>query len=218
MTSTDTTVTTAPNTPARPELRKMLAPIARDILVPMAAYYALHAAGCSDFVALLAGAVASGVIVAAGVVRARKLDLFAAIVLGGFAIGLIGSMISGDARMMIVRDSFGTAAVGAAFLIATLLGKPLTYQAVRKALAGTARAAEIEQAYRTNAVVRRVHTRLSALWGAGLLAESATRIVLAYQLPVSTMAWLSSVLMAGTVTVLTVITIRTVKAMRKTMA
>ncbi|UGT45437.1 hypothetical protein LTV02_19490 [Nocardia yamanashiensis] len=217
MTATETTVTTAPAERQRPEMSKMLAPIARDVLVPMAAYYALHALGYSDFVALLAGAVVSAIIVVAGVVRARSFDLFAGIVLGGFAIGLVASLISGDARLIIVRDSFGTAAVGTAFLIATLLGKPLTYHAVRKALAGTARAAQIQRDYEGNAMVRRTHTRLSVMWAVGLIAEAAVRVVLAYQLPISTMAWLSTVLMAGTVTVLTVVTIRTAKSMRSTL-
>ena len=53
-----TTVVNAPQgAETRPNLLRMLAPTIRDIAVPLAAYYFLHAAGYSDFSALLAGAV-----------------------------------------------------------------------------------------------------------------------------------------------------------------
>ncbi|WP_067566475.1 VC0807 family protein [Nocardia acidivorans] len=218
MTAIDTTQA-APRAAARPGIRRMLAPIARDIAIPMAVYFGLHWMGYSDFTALLGGAVASAAIVLIPAVRARRLDPIAAIVLIGFVIGLVGSLISGDPRIMIVRDSVGTAGLGLAFLISAVIGKPLTYAAMRKALAGAPeRLAEIETSYRTEPSVRRTHRGIAMLWGAGLSGEAALRIVLAYQLPISTMAWLSSVLMVGTIAVLMVITARTVKHLRQRLA
>ncbi|WP_330178717.1 hypothetical protein OHB26_19530 [Nocardia sp. NBC_01503] len=218
MTAIDTTEA-APQAAPRPGIRGMLAPVARDIAIPMAAYFGLHSMGYSDFTALLGGAVASAAIVLIPAVRARKLDPIAAIVLIGFVIGLIGALISGDPRIMIVRDSVGTAGVGLAFLISAIIGKPLTYAAMRKALAGAPeRLAEIENAYRTDPAVRRTHRGIAMLWGVGLSGEAVLRVVLAYQLPISTMAWLSSVLMVATIGSLMVITARTVKRMRQAMA
>ncbi|WP_067535348.1 VC0807 family protein [Nocardia crassostreae] len=203
--------------PGRPSLLRMLAPIIRDLAVPVAAYFALKALGYSDFLALLLGAVCSALIVVVEVIRARRIDPLAAIVLGGFVIGLIGSMISGDARTLVIRDSFGTAAVGLAFLISALISRPLTYAAARKFLATTdpAHLPAMEEAYRTVAAVSRAHLRLSVMWGAGLLGEAVLRIVLAYRLSVSTMAWLSSVLMVATMSVLMTINIRAVKKLRQ---
>lgn len=214
--------TTAPSlnvpqetTATRPPLVRMLAPIARDIAVPIAAYYTLHALGYSDFIALLAGAVCSAAIVIFEAVRARKVDLFAAIVLGGFVVGLVGALLSGDARMVIVRDSFGTLLVGSAFLITALIGKPLTYTAAQKALSASAHLQVMQDAYRTNAAVRRLHSLLSIAWGIALIGEAGLRIVLAYTLPVSTMAWLSSVLMIGTFSIMGLVTAKGIKRIKQ---
>ncbi|MFE3254617.1 VC0807 family protein [Nocardia sp. NPDC059091] len=206
----------APQSQDRPNLLRMLAPTARDIAVPLAAYYLLHWAGYSDFLALLAGAVFSGVMVLVEVIRARRVDALAALILAGFVFGIASSLISGDARMMIVRDSLTTAVIGLAFGVSALLGKPLTYVAARKAFANSpAKLAEMEHKFRTNPLVRRVHNRIAGMWGVGLVGESVLRVVLAYRLPIHTMAWLSSALMIGVTVVLMAITVRTIKRAKR---
>ncbi|MEV6554188.1 VC0807 family protein [Nocardia sp. NPDC051756] len=178
-----------------------VASIARDIAVPVGAYFVLHALGYSDFAGLLAGTVVSALMVIGQAIRSRRLELMSAIILGGFVFGLVASLISGDPRMMIVKDSAATVLIGLAFLISAMIGKPLTYLVARKAVSagGPAKVAELETAYRTDPAKRRAFTVLTVLWGAGLMFEAAIRIVLAYQLPIHTMAWLSPVLMIAVV-------------------
>ncbi|WP_433658150.1 VC0807 family protein [Nocardia sp. CA-128927] len=178
-----------------------VASIARDIAVPVGAYFVMHALGYSDFAGLLAGTVLSAVMVIGQAIRSRRLELMSSIILGGFAFGLVASLISGDPRMMIAKDSAATVLIGLAFLISALIGKPLTYVVARKAVSagGAARVAELEAAYRTDPAKRRAFTALTVMWGAGLVAEATIRIVLAYQLPIHTMAWLSPVLMIAVV-------------------
>ncbi|MFD6355519.1 VC0807 family protein [Nocardia tengchongensis] len=207
----------APQAAGRPNVLRMLAPTIRDIAVPLAAYYVLHAAGYSDFIALMAGALFSGAVVLAGVIRARKVDALAALILAGFAFGIGSSLISGDARMIIVRDSVTTAAIGIAFLVSALLGKPLTYVAARKGLAGSPeKLAQLDHKFRTNPLVRRLLNRIALMWGVGLAGESVLRVVLVYRLPIHTMTWLSSVLMIGATAIMTIITVRTVKRVKRT--
>ncbi|MBL1074809.1 hypothetical protein JK358_10425 [Nocardia sp. 2] len=215
MTTINPTVAGTPAATRRSPWR-MLAPMALDLVVPMSAYYLMHWQGYSDFAALLGGMIAAAAIVGIGMIRARRVDGFAMIILAGFAIGLAGAMVSGDARLMIVRDSFGTASVGIAFLVSALIGRPLIYAAARRAVGTTdpAHVAAMEAAYNTDPWVRRMHARLTMLWGTALTGEAVARIVLAYQLPVSTMAWLSTVLMAATVGACAVITMRVVKRLR----
>lgn len=219
----NSTGTTGQSTPAaaqgRTNMLRMLAPTARDVAVPLAAYFALHWAGYSDFAALLAGALVSGAMVIYQVIKARRIDALSAIILVGFAFGLVASFISGDARLMIVRDSISTAAIGLAFLGSALIGKPLTYGAALKAFAASdpAKAAAMQESYRTVPAVRKIHLALASVWGVGLLAEAGVRVVLAYQLPVHTMAWLSTVLMIGTFGTLFLITGRTIKWARKSL-
>ncbi|WP_433732469.1 VC0807 family protein [Nocardia sp. CA-129566] len=196
---------------------RVLAPIARDIAVPIGAYFLLTGLGYSDFTGLLAGTLFSGAVLIIETIRSRRLEPFAAIMLGVFVFGLVGSLISGDPRMMIVKDSAGTAIVGIAFLISTVVGKPLTYLSARKALsaAGPAKLAEFEASYRDNPAKRRGFTTLSAAWGVGLLSEAIVRILLAYQLPVHTMAWLSPVLSIIFFAPLIALSVRFVKRARR---
>ncbi|KZM74491.1 hypothetical protein AWN90_25865 [Nocardia terpenica] len=208
---------TAEQTPRRPELRTTLAPIARDIALPLIGYYGLHALGYSDFAALLAGTVLSGSILVYDMIRARRVEAFPAIMLALFGFGLASSLISGDPRMMIVKDSVGTAAIGLALLISALIGKPLIYYAARKTIAarGADALAGFEERVRTIPAVRRSFALLSVLWGVGFWAESAVRVVLAYQLPVHTMVWLSNVLMVAVLVVLIPISIAIGKRNRR---
>lgn len=200
-----TSQTTAQTAKAAGTLRTMLPSLARDIAVPTGAYYLLHALGASDVTALLAGAVVSGTIVVAEAVRARKLDVFSAFMLGVFAVGLIGSLVSGDPRFMVAKESFGTLVVGGAFALSAVFGKPLIYLAARRMQADPA---AFEAKYASTPAMRATMTRLSVIWGVGLLAEGVLRVVLAYQLPIATMVWLSTAMLIGTFAVLIAITAR----------
>ncbi|WP_063041303.1 VC0807 family protein [Nocardia pseudovaccinii] len=206
-----------PTAAPRFSLIRVLAPIARDVAVPIGAYFLLTGLGYSDFTGLLAGTLFSGAVLIIETIRTRRLEPFAAIMLGVFAFGLIGSLISGDPRMMIVKDSAGTAIVGIAFLISTVVGKPLTYLSARKALAaaGPAKLAEFEASYQANPAKRRGFNTLAMAWGVGLVAEATVRILLAYQLPIHTMAWLSPVLSIIFFTPLIALSVRFVKHARR---
>ncbi|MEU6558224.1 VC0807 family protein [Nocardia nova] len=185
----------------------------RDAGVPMAAYYALHAAGASDLIALGAGTVISGGFVIAEVVRQRRLDPFAAVILASFALGLVLTFVSGDARFVVAKDSFTTALIGAAFLGSTLAGKPLIYVSAQRGMSDEA-AAAFRERYRTTPGMRRTLGSLSIVWGAGLCLEAALRVFLVYHLPIPTMVWLSTVMMIATFGVLIAITLVVVRRAR----
>ena len=186
-------------------LRALLPMLARDIAVPTGAYYLLHTLGASDVTALLAGAVTSGAILLVEAVRARKLDVFSGFMLGVFVVGLVTSLVSGDPRFMVAKESFGTLLVGTAFTLSAVVGKPLIFLAARRMQADPA---AFEAKFATNPAMRATMTRLSVLWGVGLLTEGVLRLVLAYQLPIATMVWLSTVLMIGTFAILIAVTMR----------
>lgn len=190
--------------------KALLPTLVRDVGLPTLAYYLLHWNGASDWTALLAGALVSGALLVIEAIKARKLEVFSAFMLCIFAAGLVASLASGDARMMIVKDSFVTAAVGLAFGISALTAKPLIYFAARKS---HPEPAVFEAAYWAAPVMRSRFKMMSAVWGVGFLIESAIRVVLAYQLPVSTMVWLSHVLMFGTIGLLVLITAKWGKRM-----
>jgi intracellular septation protein A len=185
---------------------KAVAPtLIRDVGLPTLAYYLLHWNGASDWTALLAGVLVSGAMLVIEAIKARKLEVFSAFMLGIFAAGLVASLISGDARMMIVKDSFVTAVVGLAFGISALTRKPLLYFAARKS---HPEPAAFDATYANTPLIRSRFKMMSAVWGVGFLIEATVRVVLAYQLPVSTMVWLSHVLMFGTIGLMVMITVK----------
>lgn len=200
---------TAPGMDRKALARQLL----RDAGVPMAAYYGLHAAGASNLVALGAGTVLSGVFVIAEIVRKRRLDPFAAVIMAGFVIGLVLTFVSGDARFVLAKDSFTTGLIGAAFLVSTAVGRPLIYVSAQRGMSAEA-AAAFRERYRTNPQMRRALRTLSVVWGAGLCAEAALRVVLVYRLPISTMVWLSTVMMGATFGALIAITLVVVRRAR----
>jgi hypothetical protein len=184
----------------------------RDAGLPLAAYYGLHACGASNLVALVAGTVLSGVVLLAEIARTRKMDLFAALVLAGFAVGLALTFLSGDVRFMIAKDSLTTALIGGAFLVSSMIGTPLTYLVAKRGMAGDPeRAAAFEQKYRTVPLVRRTLLLLTVVWGVGLLGESALRVLLVYRLSIPTMMWLSPVMMVITFGALIGITVLVIR-------
>ena len=101
----------------------MLRGLAWDVGLPLAAYYALHVLGVSDWVALLGHrrwwrrCGSSGALS-----RDRRLNPFATVMLLVFGIGLALAFVSGDPRFLLLKDSFVTGAVGLTFLVTALRG------------------------------------------------------------------------------------------------
>jgi hypothetical protein len=161
----------------------MVRGLAWDVGLPVAAYYALRLAGATDWVALLA---ASGIAAARtvwGAVRHRTLNQFAVLMLLVYGIGLLLAFVSGDPKVLLLKSSLVTAAVGAVFLVTAILGRrPLTLAAAQSFL--PARAEALSERYRSEPHVRRGFRLTSAVWGVGLLAEAVLRIPLVVLLPV----------------------------------
>jgi hypothetical protein len=161
-----------------------------DAGLPLAAYYGLRLAGQSEQVALLAGAVLAALRIGWVAARHRKFDGVAALLTAVLAVGLVLSFVSGDARFILVKESFGTTAAGIV-LLATARGNPLILVAVRAGSAAAKRA-EIDQA---PPAFRHAFVRMSVVWGIALLAEAALRVPLVYLLSPDLMAGLSVVLL-----------------------
>lgn len=182
-----------PGTSSR--LRTVL-PLLIDVAVPMGAYYALHALGASDFAALTTGGAVSGLLALAGIARNRRIDGFAVFVLVLFALGMLTTVLTGDVRFLLAKDSFGTGIGGLLILASTALHRPLTFYTGRRFTCGGDRERERwwERTYEQQPGFRRVLRHLAVLWGVGLLVEAAVRVVLAYALPPPTVVALSTVL------------------------
>ena len=150
-------------------MRPVVQTVLLDVAPPLVAYYGLRAAGVSEYVALLAAAVLSGARVVYGVIRTRRLDPFALYLLLTFGLSLAVGLATTDPKSILVGNTLVNGIGGLIFLGSCVVGTPLTQvvgERFRKAEDGAA-----------TADLRRVHVRLSAMWGVGLLVEVAVRLV-----------------------------------------
>ncbi len=165
-----------------------------DVALPLAAYYGLRLAGQSEQVSLLAGAAIAACRIAWVAVRDRSFDGFAALLAGVLGVGLVLSLFTGDARFLLLKESFGTAAAGIVLLVSCFSRTPMMLIAVR-AGSSAAKRAELDRLAGEVPGFRRAFTRMSAVWGVALLLEAVVRVPLVYTLSADVMNGLSVVLL-----------------------
>jgi len=168
--------------------RALLRGLGLDVGLPFIAYFAVQLIGGSTFHALLVGALAAGARTVWVALRSRRLDLFSGFLLATFAIGLVLTFATGDARFVLLKDSATSFAVGAAFVGSCMIGRPLAYYAAQRFGAPIAAAATV-------GTIDRRWFRFSMIWGVTLLADAVVRGIVAYTLPLSIAGDLSQVLM-----------------------
>ncbi|MQS13451.1 hypothetical protein F7Q99_14535 [Streptomyces kaniharaensis] len=183
-----------------------LRPLALDVAAPLAGYYLLHSAcGLSEFAALAwSSAVPAGRTVA-GLLRERKLNTWAALMLAVNLAGLALTFVTGDARLMIAKDGGLSGTVALAILFSALVGRPvmtpmlMPFMTKGKRDRAGAWQRLVEGRAAGSRAFRRYERLFSGIWGTALLTECVARVVGAFTLPVSTMAWLSTVFLIGAI-------------------
>lgn len=168
-----------------------------DLAASIGVYYGLRLAGVSERPALLAATVVAASRLVWVAVRRRQVTWFAALMLAVFGIGLLLTFVAGDARFLLLKESFVTAGVGVVFLLSAAGGRPLTLSAAQTSQPW--RADAIDRLFRERRDLRRRFFVSSVVWGVGLLTESAVRVPLVYTLSTDAMVGLSEGLFWGTI-------------------
>ena len=137
----------------------------------------------------------------AGLVAERKLNLLAALMLAVNLAGIAVSLLTGDPRAMIAKDSVVSSVIGFAILGSAMLRRPLMSAGLRPFLTRgePGRMAAWDRLSAASPRFRRLELLFSIIWGVALLAECAARLVGAYRLPVTTMVWLGTVMTLGAI-------------------
>ena len=179
-----------------------LKPLAIDVAVPIAVYYAAHGlAGLGLAASLTLGSAVPAVRTAAGLLRDRRVNTFALVVLVVNVVGIALSAVAGDPRLMIAKDGALSSVIGGSMIVSVLAGKPLMTAGLRPGV-GKGRAAR-EAAWQRlaagSAECRRPERNFTLTWGTVLVAECAAKVVGAYTLPVETMVWLGTVLLGAAI-------------------
>ncbi|MFD7940187.1 VC0807 family protein [Streptomyces sp. NPDC059755] len=178
------------------------APLLVDVAVPLGSYYLFKGAfGMSTFAALAWSSLVPAGRTLWSAVSRRTVNGLAGLILVVNIVGLVLSLVSGDPRLMLAKDSGVSSTIGIGILISVALGRPMMTAAVKPFLVkgDTVREAawaRLESgASVASADFRKRERAFSIVWGVVLLVECVVRVVGAYTVPVDTMVWLGSVVM-----------------------
>jgi len=168
-----------------------------DVAIPVAAYYALRAAGVDQVAALLLSGVPPAIRVAAELARHRTLDKLGLIVLVSLALSALCALSSADPRGLLIRNALIGLPIAIWMLWSIDARRPLTYEVGTSLLPSRER--EMERAWSASAGFRRVFRRLALAWGVGGLVNAAAGLAIALTLPVDAVPGLdAAILLAGT--------------------
>ena len=174
-----------------PSVRVMLPKIVIAGVLPLIGYALLRPHVTSDAVALAAVMVFPVAEITVERVRHGRFEPIGMIALAGIVVGLVGAVaFHGDATLLKLRESALTGAFGLACLASLLSRRPAMFHLGRAfATGGDSDAiAEFDTVWERPGAPRRFR-RVTAVWGLGLLSETALRTVLA--LTVSTTRFLA---------------------------
>jgi hypothetical protein len=112
----------------------------------------------------------------------------------GFAVSIIGVLLGGSQKLLLIRESFVTGAVGLACLVSLPFPQPLGYYFARQFMTGNdpQKVARFAQLWHYPDFRRAVRA-LTAFWGCLLLGELLLRTVMVLTLPVSTVLAISPI-------------------------
>jgi hypothetical protein len=153
-----------------------------------------HAAHASLVASLTVSSIALAIRTVTAAVRQRRQNALATLTLTVSVAGIGLTSLTGNARLMIAKESVVSGVLAAAILVSVRRGRPLMTAGLKPYLtrADAARITAFDQLSLTSRLFRRYELRFSWIWGACLLTDCVARLVGAFTLPVSLMSWLGT--------------------------
>jgi hypothetical protein len=176
-------------TPGVPSVKELLPSLIFGAALPIAVYFGVRKHVSTDAQGLIIAGSVSVLWILIQFVRKRQVDFVGAIVLVGFAFGVISStLLGGNAYVLKVRDAFFTALFGVACIVTIYTAKrPAIFYVSRYLSAGNdpSKVAAYNEMHELP-IARHTFRVLSVIWGIGLVVEASARLVLAEELHTST--------------------------------
>jgi hypothetical protein len=118
--------------------------------------------------------------------RTRRVDALSILVLLGIALSVVLMALGGSPRLLLMRESIASGAIGVVFLLSLALRRPLTFYLARATVAreGEGGAERFEALWNERPALRRSVRLMTAVWGLGLIGENALRSWLAWHWPI----------------------------------
>ncbi|WP_097460600.1 VC0807 family protein [Mangrovitalea sediminis] len=176
------------NSPSTPS-RSVRFEIVRTLLVNALAPYLIYAllkGHTSNFIALVCSGLPPLIESVWSLLKRRRLDVMAVLVLGGIALGLGLMAMGGNARLLLVRESLVTGLVGVVFLVSLVLPRPIIFYLAREMTTGDVpeAVATWDRRWQDLSWFRAGMRVMTLMWGAGMVVEAAVRVDMAETLPI----------------------------------
>ncbi|MEU6105601.1 VC0807 family protein [Streptomyces flaveolus] len=181
--------------------RRTFVSLLLDVGVPVGSYYLLEGAfGMSSVAALGWSSVVPVLRTGWGLSRHREVNGLPVLILLVSLAGLLLGFGTGDARLLLLKDSAISSVVGIVLLASVVTGRPMMTANLKPFLikGDARREAAWDRLRRESPAFRRAELRFTGVWGTAFVAECAVRAVGAYTIPVDTMVWLGTVVMVAT--------------------
>ncbi len=134
--------------------------------------------------ALILAALFPALVAVAGLLRRRALDPIAGIVLFGLAVSAVGLALGGGPKILLIRESFTSAALALACFASFALPRPLMFYFGRWFAAhGDPRASTAYDANWARPGFRAANRLITLVWGCAYALEFVLRATMAYTLP-----------------------------------
>lgn len=118
--------------------------------------------------------------------RFRRVDALSVIVLLGIVLSLGAMALGGSPRMLLLRESLVSGAVGVAFLLSLPMPRPLIFYLARATVAREVAGggARIDALWNERPAFASSMRMMTAVWGVGLTGETAIRSWMAWTWPI----------------------------------
>src|ERR1700761_6941098 len=159
--------------------------LAVNFLLPWLAYrLALPRLGETG--ALIASAVPPIVWSLIELVRFRRVDALSVLVVTGIVLSVAAMALGGSPRMLLLRESLVSGAVGVVFLLSLPMRRPLIFYLARATVARemAGGAAHFEALWRERPALASAMRLMTLVWGIGLTGETALRSWMALTWPI----------------------------------
>jgi len=189
----------------RPPLRPIVYDLLLNAAVPTAVFAFGRRAGLDEVPALLWAAVVPAAIAAIGLARKRTIDPIAAIAIVSIVVSIIGAEIGGGPKVLLIRESFVTGALGLLCLVSLALPRPLMFYFGRWfATRGEPAAVAAFNARWADPMVRRTTRLITIVWAGAFVGEFVLRVLLVFTLPAIVVLAVAPVLL-GAITLATIV-------------